>query len=100
MSSWKRMGMVLAVVAAVGFPQTASALSISSLSDLRNLLLGWSQQIRDYRDNNQQHHYNRPHYQYPHGPRTHPDRAVPEPTAALLFGLGAVVVAQRSRKPR
>lgn len=93
MSSLKRMGMVLALVAAVGFPSTASALSISNLSDLKDLLLGWSQQLKDHKNDWQKPRYPKPKY-----PKA--ERGVPEPTAALLFGMGAIVVASRSRKPR
>ena len=37
---------------------------------------------------------------YPRTDYPKPERGVPEPTAALLFGLGAVVVAARARKSR
>ena len=93
MISMKRVGMVVALVAALGFPSAAGALSISNLSDLRDLLLGWSQQLKDQ---NPDWRYTR----YPRPRDTQPDRGVPEPTAALLFGLGVAVVAQRSRKQR
>jgi hypothetical protein len=89
MSSLKRMGMVLAVVVAVGVPQTASAFSFS---DWLNHFFGKLKE-RENRD------YDWPKYDWPK-PRTNPDSAVPEPTAALLFGVGTLVVAARTRKRR
>ena len=83
MSSLKRLGMMLTVAAALGIPTTASAFSFDWLKDL----FGGG------------YEYNKPYK--PRTPRTpRPERAVPEPTAALLFGLGAAVVAARARKPR
>ena len=87
MKSLTRLGTVLVMAAALGIPSTASAFSLSSW--LRSL----AQQISS-------HKTNRPHWPY-HKPRTpRHERAVPEPTAALLFGIGTVVVAARARKPR
>jgi hypothetical protein len=90
MSSLKRTGMVLAVVAALGVPTTASAFSFSSwLSSL----------FGSYKDRHERPKYDWPKYDWPKdGPRH--EGAVPEPTAALLFGIGAAVVAARARKPR
>jgi hypothetical protein len=95
MSSLKRLGIVLSLVAALGVPSTASALSISNLSDLKDLLLGWSQQLKEHKND-----WNWYKPRYPRNEYPKPERGVPEPTAALLFGLGAVVVAARSRKSR
>lgn len=87
MSSLKRLGMMLAVVAALGIPTTASAFSLDWLKDL----LGGYHKESEYR----------PKWPKTHKPKTpRPERAVPEPTAALLFGLGAAVVAARARKTR
>jgi hypothetical protein len=83
----KRLGMVLAVAAALGIPSTAGAFSFSDwLKDLFG-----SYKEREYRPK-------WPKKDYEH--TTRPERAVPEPTAALLFGIGAAVVAARARKPR
>lgn len=84
MSSLKRLGMTLAVVAALGIPTSASAFSLDWLKDL----LGKFYKEREYT----------PKTYEPKNPR--PERAVPEPTAALLFGLGAAAVAARARRPR
>jgi hypothetical protein len=87
MKSLTRLGMVLVMAAALGTPSTASAFSLSDL--FRSI----AQKIASHRND-------RPHWpsHKPRKPRH--ERAVPEPTAALLFGLGTVVVAARTRKPR
>jgi hypothetical protein len=86
MKSLTRLGMVLVMAATLGIPSTASAFSLSDW--LRHIV----QQIASHRND-------RPNW--PHKPRKpRHERAVPEPTAALLFGLGTVVVAARTRKHR
>ena len=93
MGSLKRMGMVLAVVAALGVPQTASAFSFSDW--LGDFFKGLKE--RQHRD----HDWTRdwPRHDWPK-PKPGPGPAVPEPTAALLFGIGTLVVASRTRKAR
>jgi hypothetical protein len=86
MKSLTRLGAVLVMAAALGIPSTASAFSLSD----------W---LRDILRQISQHRNDRPHWPHKPGKPRH-DRAVPEPTAALLFGLGTVVVAARTRKPR
>ena len=80
MASLKRMGMVLGVVAALGIPSAASAFS----------LMDWLRDLFKPRTE-------RPHWPYT---RPNPSPSVPEPTAALLFGVGAALVAARARKSR
>ena len=89
MQSLTRLGMVLVMAAALGIPSTASAFSLS------DFFRGFIQKITQPRND-------RPHWNWPSStPRTpRHERAVPEPTAALLFGIGTVVVAARTRKPR
>jgi hypothetical protein len=88
MKSLTRLGMVLVIAAALGTPSTASAFSLSD----------W---LRQLAQTIAQHRNDRPNWNWPHKPRKpRHERAVPEPTAALLFGLGTVVVAARTRKPR
>ena len=98
MRSIKRTGMVVLAVAALSVPTAASALSIGG--SLQKLLLGWSQHLKDQ---HQERDWNRGPRRWNHGPSTPrdttpPEQSVPEPTAALLFGLGAAVVAARTRK--
>lgn len=92
MSSLKRMGMVLAVVVAVGVPQTASAFSFSSwLSSFFGGLKEREHRSYDWKWND---------WSRNERPKPEPCPAVPEPTAALLFGIGTLVVATRTRKVR
>jgi hypothetical protein len=86
MKSLTRLGMVLVMAAALGTPSAASAFSLSDW--LRHIV----KQIASHRND-------RPNWPYKPGKPRH-ERAVPEPTAALLFGIGTVVVAARTRKPR
>jgi len=88
MSSLKRMGMVLAVVVALGVPQTASAFSFSGwLSEFFKALKEREHRGHDWTRDWPRHD----------GPKPRQEPAVPEPTAALLFGLGTLVVATRTR---
>ena len=88
MQSLTRLGMVLVMAAALGIPSTASAFSLS------DFFRGFIQKITQPRND-------RPHWNWPSHPgKPRHERAVPEPTAALLFGIGTVVVAARTRKPR
>lgn len=88
MKSLTRLGMVLVMAAALGVPSTASAFSLS------DFFRGFIEKITKPRND-------RPRWNWPHKPgKPRHERAVPEPTAALLFGIGTVVVAVRTRKPR
>ena len=88
MKSLTRLGMVLVMAAALGIPSTASAFSLS------DFFRGFIEKITKPRND-------RPRWDWPPKPRKpRHERAVPEPTAALLFGIGTVVVAVRTRKPR
>ena len=88
MKSLTRLGMVLVMAAALGVPSTASAFSLSDF-------------FRSFIEKIAKPRNDRPSWNWPHrtGKPRH-ERAVPEPTAALLFGIGTVVVAARTRKPR
>ena len=89
MKSLTRLGMVLVMAAALGVPSTASAFSLSDF-------------FRSFIEKITKPRNDRPRWDWskdkPGKPRH--ERAVPEPTAALLFGIGTVVVAARTRKPR
>jgi hypothetical protein len=86
--------MVALAVATLAAPSMASAGSIH-FGGFQRYRIGWTHQIRDYRPF-LRHRFHRFHNHQ--GPNK--DGAVPEPTAALLFGLGAAVVAVRNRKRR
>lgn len=79
MRSLKHLALVLSIAAGLGLPSAANAFSFS------DWLRDFSTKVKTHKE--------------PKSPPTH-DRAVPEPTAALLFGLGAAAVAARTRKPR
>jgi hypothetical protein len=96
----KRIGMGMVVVAAMalGAPSVASAGSIHWFGvGFHQVVLGWSSQLSDQVRHRTRRTYTPTNTQN-HGKDCTPDRAVPEPTAALLFGLGAAVVATRTRK--
>ena len=102
MRSLKRTGMVVLAAAAFSVPSAASALSIRGLG-FHNILIGWSHQLTEHRgDWGRTRPYQKPRWQHHENPRDekpcNPDQSVPEPTAALLFGVGAAVVAVRTRK--
>jgi hypothetical protein len=86
----KRAGMVVLAVAALSVPSAASALSISG-GAWQRLLISWTHQLQAHRAWFRQ-------YRYEHNTTTTPERSVPEPTAALLFGVGVALVAARTRK--
>lgn len=105
----KRAGTGLVVVAAMalGAPSVASAGSINGFGlGFHRIVLGWSSHLSDQvLHRNQRSYTQTKHTQNHRDQKNHrdnkdcpPDRAVPEPTAALLFGLGAAVVATRTRK--
>ena len=98
MGSLKRLGIVLAVAAALGVPSTASAFSLGWLKSFFNGL-----KEREHQPHREwSKWYNHDHrdgdgcYDKPNDPK--PPPAVPEPTAALLFGAGLVVAGAASRR--
>jgi hypothetical protein len=99
----KRTGMVVLAAAALSVPSAASAISINGHGlGLQRLLISWSHEFEAHNGNHYgwfkklQQHYSS-HYNHLRDTKP-PENSVPEPTAALLFGLGAVLVASRSRK--
>jgi hypothetical protein len=89
-------GMVVIAAMALGAPSVASAGSINGLG-FHRIILGWSSNLSDQVRLRERRVYTT-ETQLPREGKDCPDRAVPEPTAALLFGLGAAVVATRTRK--
>jgi PEP-CTERM motif len=97
MRSWKRRGMVAVAAVALGLPAGASAMTIH-FGRLSSFLIRFS---------NHDVHYSTYtttsgiHYTST-GPNCEHPRdtggSVPEPGAAMLFGLGAAVIAARSRR--
>jgi PEP-CTERM motif len=87
----KRTGMVVLAAAALAVPSAASALSING-SNLHRLLISWTHQLQAHRS------WFRQYRDYQHNTTKPPERSVPEPTAALLFGVGAALIAARTRK--
>jgi hypothetical protein len=94
-----RAVLVAVFAAALGAPSVASAGSIHGLG-FHRIVLGWTSFLSErVRQRNWHNNTPTPSTQPSHeGKDCPPDRAVPEPTAALLFGLGAAVVATRTRK--
>jgi len=92
-------GMVVMAAMALGAPSVASAGSIHGIG-FHSIVLGWSSNLADQvRLRTRRTYTTTTNTQTPRdGKDCTPDGAVPEPTAALLFGLGAAVVASRTRK--
>jgi PEP-CTERM motif len=96
----KRSGIAVLAVAAMSIPSAAGALSING--SRFHPLLGWSHQLTQthnfrLRQTHTTHVTRGTDESCVEKPPTH-EQSVPEPTAALLFGLGAAVVATRTRK--
>jgi hypothetical protein len=92
-------GMVVVAAMAIGAPSVASAGSIHGLG-FHSVILGWTSNLSDQvRLRTRRTYPTTTNTQTPRdGKDCTPDGAVPEPTAALLFGLGAALVATRTRK--
>jgi hypothetical protein len=94
----KKLAVAVLLMSALGAPSAGNALSIRDGSSWEPIILGWNQYLEEHqarlrdlwagwiRDWNSR------------GTVNGTPSAVPEPGAALLFGLGALVVASRSRK--
>jgi hypothetical protein len=94
-------GLVVVAALALGAPSVASAGSINGFGfGFHRIVLGWSSHLSDQvRHRTRRTYTPTTHTQNPRdGKDCTPDHAVPEPTAALLFGLGAALVATRTRK--
>jgi hypothetical protein len=94
MRSWKRLGMVAVAAAALGLPAGASAGTIH-FGSLSRFFIRFSNHNYSYSTSPRIHYTSTgPNCEHPRDT----GGSVPEPGAAMLFGLGAAVIAARSRK--
>jgi hypothetical protein len=97
----KRLAVAGLLAWALGAPSPANALSIRDGSSWEPIILGWNQYLGEHQGRLRDLWSSWIRDWYNSRGATNGGTngtAVPEPGAALLFGLGAMVVAARSRK--
>jgi hypothetical protein len=98
MRTTRKLASAVVLAGAFALPTAASALSISDGSSWESLMLGWSQYLQSDATSVYGAATRDVYVGWLRGLRPASVSAVPEPSAAALFGIGAALVVARTRK--